>query len=87
MVTFFSYVFFILINILFSPGDGAFNVVKNWPRFCSFQNSGANLTQNETQPSIAGNFCEKEVGSSSSAPPHLIIPIVLFNLLFINLFK
>ncbi|CAF4989776.1 unnamed protein product, partial [Rotaria sp. Silwood1] len=31
------------------PGNGTFNVVNKWPRFCSFQNYGANLTSNQTQ--------------------------------------
>jgi len=81
------HIFYILRNILFSPGDGAFNQVKKWSRFCSFQNSGLNLTQNETEPSIARIFCAKELGSTSSSPPHLLMPIILFHLFLIYLFK
>jgi hypothetical protein len=70
--------FSFLKSILFSPGDGVFNKVNKWFRFCPFQNSGANLTQNETELSIARNFCEKESGSSSlSSPSYLIMPIIL----------
>ncbi|CAF4574071.1 unnamed protein product, partial [Rotaria sp. Silwood2] len=68
------------------PGDGTFNVVNKWSRFCSFQNSGANLTVNETRVSLGLNFCEKELGLSSSAPIHLFTPIVLFHLLLTYLF-
>ncbi len=57
---------FISINILFSPGNGTFDQVKTWPRFCSFQNSGANLTGNVTQVSLARTYCEKELDSTSS---------------------
>ncbi len=56
---------FISITILFSPGNGTFDQVKTWPRFCSFQNSGANLTENVTQVSLARTYCEKELNSTS----------------------
>ncbi|CAF1089535.1 unnamed protein product [Rotaria sp. Silwood1] len=68
------------------PGDGTFNVVNKWSRFCSFQNSGANLTANETRISLAldfckkelkSNFCEKELNLSPSASIHLFMPILL----------
>ncbi|CAF1557485.1 unnamed protein product [Rotaria magnacalcarata] len=42
------------------PGNGTLDVVSKWPRYCSFQNSGARLKGNETQISLALNFCEKE---------------------------
>ncbi|CAF1378295.1 unnamed protein product [Rotaria sordida] len=65
-----------------SRGNGTFTVIKRWSRFCSFQNSGANLTGNEIQLSIGRNFCEKEL-ELSSCSAHLIITIILFHLLFI----
>jgi len=67
MVIIFSDCFFFnSINIFFSPGNGTFDEVKTWPRFCSFQNSGANLTENVTQVSLARNYCEKELDSTLS---------------------
>ncbi|CAF1067355.1 unnamed protein product [Adineta steineri] len=49
------------------PGNGTVDAIKTWPRYCSYQNSGMNLTQNETQLSIGSDFCRKQLGSSASA--------------------
>ncbi|CAF3617477.1 unnamed protein product, partial [Rotaria sp. Silwood2] len=65
------------------PGNGTLNVVNRWPRFCSFQNSGANLTANETQVSLALKFCGKEFELLSSAATHVFMPAILFHLLLI----
>jgi hypothetical protein len=56
-------------DFIFSPGNGTVNAIKTWSRFCSYQNSGANLTANETQSSIGHNFCQKELGLSSASTP------------------
>ncbi len=86
VIVFFVEEFCIGINILFSPGDGTFNQVDKWPRFCSYQNSGGNLTQNETRPSEAQIFCEKEIGPTSSGPPSLITPVIFLYFFLIYIF-
>lgn len=69
----------IFISIVFvsSPGNGTVDVVKTWPRFCSFQNSGANLTGNDTQVLLARRFCAKELDSVQTSTSHHVIPIFL----------
>ncbi|CAF1002215.1 unnamed protein product [Rotaria magnacalcarata] len=63
------------------PGDGALGVLSKWPRYCSFQNSGAPLKTNQTQISLALDFCEKEFSSTASSSTYLITPLILHCLL------
>ncbi|CAF0949690.1 unnamed protein product [Adineta ricciae] len=71
------------------PGNGTIDAIKPWPRYCSYQNSGANLTQNQTQASLGRQFCLNELGSSaassfSSISIHSVLAIFLFVHYFIE---
>ncbi|CAF4211151.1 unnamed protein product [Rotaria socialis] len=49
------------------PGNGMLDVVSKWPRYCSFQNSGASLETNQAPISLALDFCEKDLSSTASS--------------------
>ena len=60
-----------------SPGDGTVAVVQTWPRFCSFQNSGANLTGTDTQVSVALRYCSQEHLSNSATTSVVLLSNIL----------
>ncbi|CAF3309315.1 unnamed protein product [Rotaria socialis] len=65
------------------PGNGTLDVVRKWPRYCSFENSGEFSAVNDMVISRALNFCKKEFSASSTASTYLIKPMISFCLLLI----
>ncbi|CAF1603966.1 unnamed protein product [Rotaria magnacalcarata] len=66
------------------PGDNMFGIVRSWPRYCSFQNSGASLNANKPQIALALEFCEKQLSPLSSASTNLATSLIMFYLLLIH---
>ncbi|CAF1961711.1 unnamed protein product [Rotaria magnacalcarata] len=65
------------------PGNGALDIVRKWPRYCSFENSGEFPRVNDIVISRALNFCKEEFSASSTASTYLIEPMISFCLLLI----
>ncbi|UJR37018.1 hypothetical protein I4U23_029725 [Adineta vaga] len=68
------------------PGNGTIDAIKPWPRYCSYQNSGANLTANETQISLGSRFCRNEIGFSSASFLSISILLSFISFLFVHYF-